>query len=292
MGYKQQILINVDNIRSKIFTFRETQVMIDRDIAELYKVDTRILNQAVKRNIKRFPIEFYFQLNAQEFENWKSQIVMSKEDKMGLRRPPYVFTEQGVAMLSAVLKSDIAINVSLQIMSAFVEMRKILISSNNLHNRLINLENKQIQNEHNFNIIFNEMEKTNLPTQGIYFDGQIFDAYVFVCNLIKSAKISITLIDNYIDESVLNILSKNENKAKLKLLTKSINPTLKLDLLKFKEQYTEIEVIIFSKAHDRFLIIDEMEIYHIGASIKDLGKKIFAFTKLDKISIEILKELK
>lgn len=291
MKISHQLIITPDNIKSKIFTFRECHVMIDRELADLYKVETRALNQAVKRNIKRFPKEYCFQLNLKEFEIWKSQIVMTNEDKMGLRRPPFAFTEQGVAMLSAVLKSDTAINVSLQIMSAFVEMRKYLQSNQSIYFRLANLENKQIQNEQNFDIIFNEMEKNNLPVQGVIFDGQIFDAYVFVSNLIKSAKMSITLIDNYIDETVLNLLSKNENNIKVTILTKQINENLKLDIKKYKEQYGEIEVKIFPNSHDRFLIIDNIDYYHLGASIKDLGKKMFAFTKLNKDTIELIKNI-
>ena len=216
-----EITISQKDIENKIFVFRDVQVMIDRDLAEMYQVETIVLNQAVKRNLERFPKIFRFQLSDSEFENWKSQIVMSNEDKMGLRRPPYVFTEQGVAMLSAVLNSDTAINVSIQIMDAFVKMRQILLENSLINFRLDKVELKQLDNEQRFE--------------------QVFKA---------------------------------------------------LDVKKANAQYGNFEIKSFNKSHDRFLIIDNTEVYHLGASLKDLGKKWFAFSKLDKNPVEtILKSL-
>ena len=187
-------LINQDNLKDQIYTIRGVQVMFDRDLAKLYDVETRILNQAVKRNIERFPDEYCFQLNDDEFSNWISHIVMSNKDRMGLRRHPYVFTEQGVAMLSGVLRSDVAIKVSIQIMDAFVSMRKFISINAELFRRLDTVERKQLGYDTNFENVFKAIENKELvKKQGIFFDGQIFDAYVFVSDLVRSANKSIVL---------------------------------------------------------------------------------------------------
>jgi hypothetical protein len=286
-------LINQQQIERRILTFRETQVMLDRDIAELYQVETRVIIQAVKRNKDRFPEEFMFQLNSVEFSNWKSQIVMSNSDKMGLRRPPYAFTEQGVAMLSAVLRIDVAVKISIQIMQAFVKMRKFLIQNVSVFQRLDHLELKQLQSDEKFNQIFKALEAGQpKPDKGIFFDGQVFDAYAFVADLIKKAKKEIILIDNYIDESVLTLLSKRQKDVSAILYTRSISKTLQLDLEKHHAQYPEIQVKTFAQSHDRFLLIDQSDLYHIGASLKDLGKKWFAFSRMDSMTALLLNQLK
>jgi len=285
-------IITQKHIENKIFTIRGMQVMIDRDLAETYQVETRVLNQAVKRNIERFPSDFRFQMTVEEFESWKSQIVMSKEDKKGLRRPPYVFTEQGVAMLSAVLRSDVAIEASIQIMKAFVNMRKFLMHNASIFQRLDQVELKQLQTDEKIERIFKALEaRQPQPDKGIFFDGQIFDAYTFVVDLIKQAKNDIILIDNYIDESVLTLLSKRKAKVTATIFTKEINKTLALDLQKHNAQYPPIEIRTFSQSHDRFLIIDQQVIYHIGASLKDLGKKWFGFSRMDTMALAILSKL-
>jgi hypothetical protein len=285
-------IITQKHIENKIFTIRGMQVMIDRDLAETYQVETRVLNQAVKRNIERFPSDFRFQMTVEEFESWKSQIVMSKEDKKGLRRPPYVFTEQGVAMLSAVLRSDVAIEASIQIMKAFVNMRKFLMHNASIFQRLDQVELKQLQTDEKIERIFKALEaRQPQPDKGIFFDGQIFDAYSFVVDLIKQAKNDIILIDNYIDESVLTLLSKRKAKVTATIFTKEINKTLALDLQKHNAQYPPIEIRTFSQSHDRFLIIDQQVIYHIGASLKDLGKKWFGFSRMDTMALAILSKL-
>jgi len=270
--------------------------MLDSDLAELYKVETRMLNQAVKRNSKRFPIEFMFQLNKEEYKKISdsfliSQIVTSKGNRGGTRKLPFVFTEQGVSMLAGILKSDIAIKISIKIMNAFVEMRKFISHNAVLFQRLEKVEMKQLEDDHKFEQIFTALEdKSRKPKQGIFFDGQIFDAYLFVSDLIKNAKKQITLIDNYIDETVLILFSKNQ-KVKVTIYTKNITEQFKLDLEKYNSQYNPIEVKKFVLSHDRFLIIDKKQVYHFGASLKDLGKKWFAFSKLDMKSIEILEKL-
>jgi len=286
------VLIDDENIQNKIFTIRGLSVMLDRDLAELYQVENRVLNQSVKRNITRFPVEFMFQLTKDEFEIWKSQIVISNSDKMGLRKLPYVFTEQGVSMLSAVLKSEIAIAMSIKIINSFVSMRKNISDNTFLSKHLEVLEHKQCLNDDKFEKLFSALEdKTLQPKQGIFYDGQVYDAYVFVTDLIKSAKKSIVLIDNYIDESVLTMLSKRDENVSATIHTKNISKQLLLDLEKHNAQYPNIEIKKFDSSHDRFLILDDSEVYHIGASLKDLGKKWFAFSRLDVKSFDILKRL-
>ena len=220
------------DIQDKIFTIRGVQVMLDRDLASLYQVQTKVFNQAVKRNIERFPEDFMFQLSSEEFDNWRSQIVTSNSDKMGLRRPPYAFTEQGVSMLSAILKSKIAIEISVKIIRTFVNMRRFILSNNLMYQRFERIENRLSAHDENFEKIFKAIEdKSVKPKQGIFYNGEVFDAYTFVSDLVKSAKKSIILIDNY-------------------------------------------------------------EVYHFGASLKDLGKKWFAFSKMDINSFEIIRKLK
>jgi hypothetical protein len=259
-------------------------------------VETKVLNQTVKRNEARFPNDFMFQLSKEEFENWRSQFVTSNSDKMGLRRPPYAFTEQGVSMLSAVLKSDIAIDISVKIIRAFVEMRKIINSDNALFYKIDFLEKRQISYElktdTKINQILNALEDKSLkPKQGIFYDGQIFDAYVFVNDLLKNAVEEVILIDNYVDDTVFTLFSKYPN-IKIKIYTSNITKQIKLDFQKYQTQYKNTELFEFRNSHDRFLIIDKKEVYHLGASIKDLGKKWFAFSKFEIENLKILERLK
>lgn len=291
-------------IENRIFYFRGTQVMLDSDLATIYQVETRVLNQAVNRNIERFPELFRFQLTEVEFENWKSQIVMSENHNLksqnvissvhgGRRTLPYVFTEQGVAMLSAVLRSKIAVQISIQIINAFVEMRKFIANHYGLLQRMEGIERKQIETDQKFEQVFKALESKNaIPNQGVFFDGQVFDAYELASKIIRSAKISIVLIDNYIDENTLTHLSKKAKSVKVVLLTKTMSNQLTLDVNKANEQYGNFEIRVFANSHDRFIIIDNSDVYHLGASLKDLGKKWFAFSKMDKSSVSnIIKEI-
>jgi len=289
---KESSLLKVPEIQNLIYNFRGLQIMLDRDLASFFQVETRTLNQAVKRNNERFPEALCFQLNKDEFDIWKSQIVMSDEDKKGLRRPPYVFTEQGVAMLSAVLNSKVAIHASIQIMCAFVEMRKIISAHGGILLRMDHFEQKQIEHDLKFEKVFKALESGNEHIkQGVFFNGQTFDSYKFVADLIRSANKSIQLVDNYIDESVLLLLTKRKKGVYATIYTKQNNELLKLDLKKHNSQYEAIEIKLFDKAHDRFLIIDSKTVYHIGASLKDLGKKWFAFSLIDKEAINIIEKL-
>lgn len=282
-------------MNSKIHIVRGLQVMLDSDLAQLYEVETKVFNQAVKRNIGRFPDAFRFQLTEKEYEVLRSQIVTSSSEYGGRRYLPYVFTEQGVSMLSAVLKSETAIEVSIRIINAFVEMRRFLVSNATLFERLDTVERKQIsfeiKTEQNFENVFKALEAAEPPKQGIFYDGQIFGAYSFVADLVRSAKKSLVLIDNYIDDSVLTLFTKRNKDVSVDIYTKTVSKQLSLDLKKHNEQYPKITIHKFADAHDRFLIIDGTEIYHIGASLKDLGKKWFAFSKFEKGALEMLGKL-
>jgi len=285
-------VIRVEDIQKRIYAIHNKQVMLDSDLAAFYGVETRRLNEQVKRNIDRFPEEFCFRLTKTEFDSLRSQNATSSK-RGGRRYQPYVFTEQGVAMLSAILKSDRAIKVSIQIINAFVEMRHFLLANAQIFQKLDMLELKQIQSDKKIDSVLNALEsKKIMPKQGIFFDGQIFDAYKFVCGIIRSAEQSIKLIDGYIDETVLNILSKRKINVTATIYTISISSQLALDLKKYNEQYSEIIIKEFKNSHDRFMIIDDKIVYHIGASIKDLEKKWFAFSKMDIDAFSLLSKLK
>ncbi len=284
-----------DNIKRKIITLRGTETILDRDLSVMYGVETRALKQAVKRNITRFPDDFMFELRTDEIDFLVSQSVIPSKSYFGGSKP-YAFTEQGVAMLSSVLNSQTAIQVSIQIMKAFVFVRSILNVNYNFFKQLSNLEQRHTDLEISTNIRFDEVfkaisSKKNLADQGIFYDGQIFDAYKFVSDIVKSANSTIDLIDNYIDESVLTLLSKRNITVKATIYTNKISKQLTLDLERFNAQYPKIEVKVFSKSHDRFLIIDNKTVYHIGASLKDLGRKWFAFAKINLDVAEMITKL-
>ncbi|MBN1175605.1 ORF6N domain-containing protein [Candidatus Woesearchaeota archaeon] len=280
----------VTDIKRRIHTIRGMQVIVDSDIANLYNVPVKALNQAVKRNSERFPESFMFQLTEKEVEILRSQIVTSSSEWGGRRYLPYVFTEQGVSMLSGVLKSKTAIQVSINIMNAFVAMRKFIAQNASVFQRLDRVELKQLEHDDKFEKVFKALE-TSEKKQGIFYDGQVFDAYVFVCDLVKEAKKQIVLIDNYVDESVLTFFSKRKKGVSVHIYTKTISKQLKLDVEKFNAQHEPILVKQFNNSHDRFLIIDSKEVYHFGASLKDLGKKWFAFSKFEKEAIDMLSKL-
>ena len=254
-----------------IYEIRGKQVMIDRDLAKLYKIETRILIQKVKRNIERFPTLFCFQMTDDEFVNWKSQIVMSNNDKMGLRRPPYVFTEQGVAMLSAIINTSVAVEMSVRIINAFVEMKKY-ISYTLIDQKYIN--NQVLKNTENIRLLqesFNKVKKYD----GLFFEGQIYDSYSLLLDIFGMAKNEIIIIDNYINKHLLDILRKVN--TKIIIITNQYDNN---DYSKYKMQYKNIELKINNKIHDRFIIIDRVDLYHCGASLKDLGKNVLRLIKL------------
>ena len=284
-------IIKTDDIQNRIFTIRGVQVMIDKDLAELYAVSTKRLNEQVKRNIKRFPEVFRFQLS----DNEKNKLVANCDRFRKLKHStvnPYAFTEQGVAMLSAVLHSKTAIDVSIGIMMAFVEMKKFIAVNAGIFQRLDKVEQKQIQTDQKFEQIFQALEDKSIsPKQGIFYNGQIFDAYTLIADIIRSAKKTIILIDNYIDDTVFKQLAKRGKGVKATVYTKSENDIVIQDLKKHNAQYPKIEIKKLTTAHDRFLIIDSKTVYHFGASLKDAGKKWFAFSKLDIDANDIVEKL-
>jgi len=280
-------------IENKIYELRGIPIMLDNDLANLFQVETKALNKSVKRNIERFPNHYMFQLSIEEWNSLRFQIGTSSETYGGRRFIPYAFSEQGVAMLSAILRSEIAIKVSLQIMDAFVSMRKLVRNNILLEHRLSQVELKYLETEQKFNQIFNALEsKDHIPQKGIFFEGQIFDAYMFISNIIRSAKNSIILFDNYIDDSILTQLDKRDKTVSAVIYTQQVDKKLQLDILKHNSQYPPIEIKVIKTIHDRFLMIDEIEVYHIGASLKDAGKKWFAFSKLTDFAPEILNRLR
>ena len=322
---------SVEQIESLILTIRGKQVILDRDLARLYCVETRVLNQAVQRNIERFPEDFMFRLTKEEFENWKSQFVISNYDEENMssqfvttynpnmssqnaitspqRRPasalPYAFTENGIAMLSGVLRSPMAIATNIHIMRAFNAMRHFIGSQAQVFQRLEVMERNQLalnasqaelsaqvaENNKKLEEVFRRLDDhSEKPEKGIFYDGQIFDAYTFINDLIREAKKRIVLIDNYVDDSVLAMLDKRNKGVEAVVYTKTISRQLSLDFEKHNAQYSPIEVKQFDRSHDRWLCIDDT-VYLVGASLKDLGKKWFGFTKMEQTTDELLRKM-
>ncbi len=280
-----ELILSKTELQNKIYFIRGLQVMLDRDLAELYAVKPIRLREQIKRNSKRFPEDFMFQLRDDEVEYLVSQNAIPSRKHLG-GTLHYVFTEQGVAGISGVLTSDRAIAVNISIMRTFVEMRCFITANGGLFQRLESLEKRQIVHEikttEQFERIFDALgNKNSTYIQGVFFNGQIFDAYLFINDLFRQAKCSIILIDNYIDDSVLMQLAKRPNGVSATILTKSISKQLTQDLKKYNAQYPPIIVREFDQSHDRFLIIDNETVYHIGASLKDLGKKWFALSRMD-----------
>lgn len=287
-------------IEKLIYVIRDKQVMIDSDLAMLYQVETGALNRAVKRNIKRFPDDFRFQLTVEEYENLKCQIGISSlnENGYGGRRTlPYVFTEQGISMLASVLHSDIAVNVSIGIMRAFVEMRRFIANNALLFERISNVKLKQLeyqkQTDEKLEQIFEYISEHEEASQKIFFDGQIYDAFSLIVSLIQKAEKEITLIDGYVDVGTLNLLAKKNEGVSVTVYTHQRTRLSNIDVANFNAQYPALEVKYTSVFHDRFLILDGKTAYHIGASLKDAGKKTFGITLINDESItkDILQRL-
>ena len=282
---------DVNNIKKLIYTIRGKQVMLDSDVAELYHYETRRVNETVKRNIQRFPEEFYFKLTDEEYDVLKSQFATSNiKEKMhmrgGKKKVPYVFTEKGIIMLSGILKSDIAVDVSISIVEAFIKMKNFIYNNRSLLERVITIENKIdnkfIEYDNKFEKVFDVLEKNKESEfkQKIFYKGQIYDAYELIIDIIKTAKNKIVIIDNYIDDTIFKILQKKNKNVEVVILTLPNCNLTKLDIKKFNEQYPVLKIARTDKFHDRFIIIDNRELYHCGASLKDLGKKCFGINKI------------
>ena len=281
---KNLVIVDNKEIQSMIYTFRGRQVMLDSDLARLYQVETKYLNRQRNRNAERFPEDFCFQLSKEEYEILRCQNVTSKKENGsgGRRYLPYVFTEQGIAMLSSVLKSEVAAKASINIMRAFVEMRKFLISNNEMFARLDRVELKQLETDKKLEEVFDYIATTKEVKQKIFFNGQIYDAFSLMVEIVEKAEKELILIDNYVDVNTLNILSKKRKQVDVMIVTSGKGKLTEKDISKFNSQYPRITVKINEDFHDRFIIIDRKEVYHIGASIKDAGKKSFGITKLEE----------
>lgn len=282
------IKYEIEDIKSLIYTIRGKQVMLDSDVAMLYHYETKYVNLAVRRNKERFPESFCFQLTKEEFDNLRLQIATlnyqaDNKRKVTRKYLPYVFTEQGIAMLSGLLKNEIAIQVSINIMNAFVEMRKFIATNSNIFNLSTRMEQKFLEYDKKFDIVFDELQnkKEKEFNQKIFFDGQIYDSYSLIIDIIKTAKNKILIIDNYIDDIILKMLAKKNRDVEVVILTSQNSNISKLDINKFNKQYPILKIAKTDKFHDRFIVIDNKELYHCGASLKDLGKKCFAISKIE-----------
>ncbi len=296
--------ISNEEIKDLIYTIRGKQVMLDSDVAMLYHYETKKVNQAVKRNIERFPENFCFQLTEEELAVLRSQIVTLNKNNTkyslssqfatleenagrGKHRKylPYAFTEQGIAMLSGLLKNDIAIQVSINIMNAFVEMRKFLMLNGQVFERLTSMEYKLLEHDKKFDIVFDQLQHEENIKQKIFFQGQIYDAYSLIIDIIKRANSKILIIDNYIDDSILKMLAKKRDNVEVVILTSDKSNIENLDIKKFNKEYPILKIAKTNKFHDRFIVIDNKEMYHLGASIKDLDKKCFGINKIEDVEI-------
>lgn len=303
-----QELSNSDLIRSRIFTIRGIQVMLDRDLAELYGVATKALNQAVKRNIERFPERYMFQLNKDDVANMRSQIVTLNSDNPGsilrsqivtsrwggTRYLPYAFTEHGIIMLASVLNSPTAVEASVRITDTFVAMRRALASIAPLLSRIeaterrqLKLEDSQVRNEERFNLILDAMQDKKFPPQKVFFDGQVYDAFEQMKKFVRMAKKELIIIDPYFADSVLPLIAQKRKDVEVLVFKNSRSKLLHdVDVAQFNAQYANsLTVKVSDRFHDRFLIIDKTTLIHVGASLNHLGKKCFAFSSLDKSNI-------
>lgn len=278
------VIADTKDIKSLIYVVRGQQVMLDSDLAMLYQVETKVFNQAVSRNIERFPENFRFQLTKEEFEALRSQIVTSN-GRGGRRYRPYMFTEQGIAMLSGVLRSDVAIQVSIRIMNTFVEMRRFIANNALLFEKVSDIELKQLEyqksTDEKFDKVFQYIEDHAESEQKIFFDGQIYDAFSLITSIIQKATKEIILIDGYVDVDTLNILAKKNIGVDVKIYTYASAPLTNRDAANFNAQYPTLTVKKTQVFHDRFIILDGKTAYHIGASIKDAGKKCFGISVLE-----------
>ena len=279
-------VMSVNYIKKQIYTIRGKQVILDSDVAKLYHYETRRINETVKRNIDRFPNKFCFRLTLDEFNNLMSQIATSslkeKKEYGGRRKLPLVFTEQGIAMLAPLLKNKIAVQVSINIMDAFIEMKNFLRENGQILERLTKVEYKLLEHDEEFQELYNQIQTNKELTQKIFFNGQIYDAYSLIIDLIQKANKKIVIIDNYVDKTILDMLIKKKEKVEVVIITSTNNNKIQnIDIKKFNTQYPILKLARKDLFHDRFIIIDNQELYHCGASIKDLGKKCFGINKIE-----------
>jgi len=284
-----EIIANkIKDIKSMILTIRGTQVLLDSDVSMLYGYETKQINKTVNRNKERFPENFCFRMTKEEFELISSihflrfQNGTSKNSSRGGRRTlPYVFTEQGIAMLSGLLRNEIAVQVSIGIMQAFVEMRRFISVNGKAFERISTVEYRLIEHDKRFDELFDLIQSPKDFKEGVFYKGQIYDAFVLIMDIIRSAEKSITIIDNYSDDSVLNMLTEKKRHVAATIITGKPNRISQLALNKYTDQYSNLVILISDDFHDRFIIIDDRKLYHVGASLKDAGKKCFAMSVID-----------
>ena len=282
----QEKLLNKD-IKNLIYTIRGMQVMLDSDVANLFKYTTKNINKSVKNNAEKFPEYYCFQLTTKEYNSLMTRRYnIIKIGRSNNRKYlPYVFTEYGITMLAALLKSEVAVNISIKIVNIFMQMRKNFSENNQVFERLTSLEYKLLEQEKKINNILGDLKFEENIKQKIFFKGQIYDAYSIIIDIIKSANKKILIIDNYIDDNVLKMLSKKKKDVEVTILTSIKSNIEKLDIKKFNKEYPILKLEKTNKFHDRFIIVDNKEMYHLGASIKDLGKKCFGINKIEDIKI-------
>ena len=291
------VTVDTKDVKSLIHVIRGKQVMLDSDLAMLYQVETKVFNQSVTRNIERFPENFRFQLTKEEYDALRSQNATSN-GRGGRRYLPYAFTEQGIAMLSGVLRSDVAVQVSIRIMNTFVEMRHFIANNALLFEKVSDIELKQLEyqksTDERFDKVFQYIEDHAESEQRIFFDGQIYDAFSLITSIIKKAQKEIILIDGYVDVDTLNILAKKNTGVDVQIYTFASAQLTNRDAANFNAQYPTLTVTKTQVFHDRFIILDGKTVYHIGASIKDAGKKCFGISLIDDPGVvaDIINRLK
>ena len=279
--------ISNEEIKNLIYTIRGKQVMLDSDVAQLFNYETKDLNRNVRNNIKRFPEYYCFQLTEEEYKSLRCKNFTLNKNGRGQHRKyiPYAFIEYGITMLAGLLKSEVAVNVSIKIVNTFIEMRKFLSSNGQLFERLTNVEYKLLEHDKKFDKVFDQLQHEENIKQKIFFEGQIYDAYSLIIDIIKKANKKILIIDNYIDDSILKMLTKKKNNVEVVILTYDKSNIQQIDIQKFNKEYPILKVAKTNKFHDRFIVIDKKEMYHLGASIKDLGKKCFGINKIEGLDI-------
>ena len=281
---KEVQVIGILDIQRRIMPVRGVQVMLDRDLAALYGVETRALNQAVRRNIGRFPEDFMFQLSKEDC--LRSQIVTLNEARgKHLKYLPYAFTENGIAMLSSVLRSETAIDVNIRIMRAFTAMRRFVSDHAGLVQRVGAIELKQLETDKRIDTVFDALDRGNLLPSGILPAESEFDSMRYVSRLIESAQSEIVLVDPYSDAVTLEVLSKKRPGVKVRLVCKDRGKPTPTEIAKFNRQYKGLAVTYSDNFHDRFLIIDNTELHGLGSSINCLGRRVTSFTTRDQKEI-------
>jgi hypothetical protein len=280
-------LSNVMPIENCIYYIRDKQVMLDSDLAAFFQVDTKRLNQQMKRNQDRFPEDFCFKLNSVEFKYLTSQNATSSYG--GRRYQPYVYTEQGILVLAGVLKSDIAAKMSVEIARVFVRMRKYLLENKDVLIEITDIKNRQLEFEDNtnkrFELLFNKLDKMDIPKSKLFFNNEWFDAYEYIVNIIKKAKESIILIDPYLDDKALSYLAHKNTGVSITLVYSDKSKLNIEEINRFISQYGELTTKVNNDIHDRFLIIDNQDCYALGTSLNYTGSKIFLINKIENQEI-------